>query len=285
MTIYATIDDARRELSSADTSADATEDAKLYGYLRDTSRRVDNFTGEFFEPVKETMYCAIRDDRINSGLRTFQLDQFAAVVNSVTVYGTSLTVGTNVRGYPNGMTPFEHLQLISTSGSWQNTYVNATGDPLVVVNADWLYHNTYADAWQTEDSVQDAGGINASVTAVTVVDADGTNWRLATPRFSAGQLIRINDEWLRVTAVATDTNILTVQRGVNGSTAAAHANGDDIDIWYPIDDLRQGVARQAALMYKRRGAFEATNQFGVGLGFVADIGADLLGILNDYRNL
>ena len=69
MTIYATIDDAQNELTT--TTTNTVEDARLYDYLRDTSRRVDHFTGLKFEPVRETMYLAIRDDRINSGLRTF----------------------------------------------------------------------------------------------------------------------------------------------------------------------------------------------------------------------
>jgi hypothetical protein len=283
MTIYATIDDAQNELST--TTTNATENARLYDYLRTTSRRVDHFVGSTFEPDRETKYLGIYDGRINSSLRTFALDDWAFVLNSVSIYGTSVTVGSGVIGWPSGMIPFAHLQLVSTSDNWYSTYANSTGDPIVEVNADWGYHTRYTDAWQIEDSVQDAGGINATVTTVTVTDADGTNWRGATPRFSAGQMIRINEEWLRVVNANTTANTLTVQRGINGSTAAAHALSDDIYVWYPVDDVRQGVARQAALMYKRRGAFESTNQFGVGTGFVADLTADLLGILQEYRNI
>jgi len=282
MTMYCTLDDALRELGQA--TASATDDARLMIYIRNASARIDALTGWRFEPFKSTEHIGLGMTAINSAWRTIALPGYAVALNSVTAYNTALTISTTVRGFPANVTPFKNIQLVSTSSDWYRTYYDSSYDPFVIVNADWGYHDNYAQAWQAEDTVQDAAGINATVTTVTVADADGTNWRNETPRFSAGQLIKINSEWMRVTDTDTTAETLTVQRGVNGSTAAAHALDDAISVWYPVDDIRRVVARQAALLYKRRGAFEAPNQYGVGSGYPADLDADLLGVVQVYVN-
>lgn len=280
--MYCTIDDARRELSQSTTSA--ADDAMMKGYIRNASQRVNDLTGMRFEPFKDTHYLGIGQQAINSAWRTIALGTPALVLNSVTVYNSALIVTTNVRGFPVNRVPFKHIQLVDTSGSWYSTYYDSSYDPFVIVNADWGYHDNYTEAWQEADAIADLAGIDATVTSITVVDADGTDWRNETPRFSAGNLIKIGTEWMRVTATNTTTNVLTVQRGINGSTAAIHATGSVINVWYPVDDIRRAVARQAALLYKRRGAFEAPSQYGVGSGYPADMIADLLGVVQGYAN-
>lgn len=67
------------------------------------------------------------------------------------------------------------------------------------------------------------GGINTTVTTVTV--DDGT-------KFGAGHTIRIDSEQIYVESIST--HILTIQRGVNGTTAATHADDASIYIYdYP----------------------------------------------------
>ena len=71
---------------------------------------------------------------------------------------------------------------------------------------------------------------------------------------SAGHTIRIGDEQLYVTAASTDdqdVTTLTVQRGVNGTTAAAHAVGSRVSVYrYP-----RGVA-EACLLQAAGGRWE-----------------------------
>ena len=70
------------------------------------------------------------------------------------------------------------------------------------------------------------------------------------PRFQVGHLLRIEDEYLRVTAVDRKTNTLTVLRGVQGTAAAAHAPGKTIETYTPPLPMRDLVARYAELMMK-----------------------------------
>jgi hypothetical protein len=55
-----------------------------------------------------------------------------------------------------------------------------------------------------------------------------------------------------VTAGATPT--LTVTRGANGSTAAAHAQNTQLDIWTQAADAVQMTLRLAAYLYHQRDA-------------------------------
>jgi hypothetical protein len=61
-----------------------------------------------------------------------------------------------------------------------------------------------------------ATSVNASATTVSVISAN---------YFAKGQTILIDNERMIVTGVDTVHNTLTVTRGVNGSTAVAHAGG------------------------------------------------------------
>jgi hypothetical protein len=61
--------------------------------------------------------------------------------------------------------------------------------------------------------------IDAVVTAVVYTGLD---------RFAVGDVIRLDDEEMLVTAVVTATNTLTVTRGYNGTTAASHSLGTPI---------------------------------------------------------
>jgi len=221
---------------------------------------------------------------IQSYDRLFKVNKWFLVLNSVTVYNTALTVGTQVEAYINGYPPYKQLRLIDTYNNWYTTWYDPDYAPNVLIGADWGYHPRYTiDAWQDSgDAVADAGGITAAGTTVTVTDADGVDWANRTPRFSAGQLIRMGSEWCRVMAVNTTTNVLTIRRAENGSTAAAHALDVQIDIYYPPDDVRQVVARQAGLLYKRRGAYDIPAGDFAGAAYPRDLEVMLLDVLQAY---
>jgi hypothetical protein len=280
--MYATLDDARRELGT--TTTNTTADAQLFSHLTTVSRRVHDLTGLDFEPVRATEYLPIRADLIRSDLRLYYLPRPALALNAVTIYNTSLTVGTHVRGWPTNKTPFRAIQLVATDGDWAATYYDSNYDPLITVDATWGYHPTYPTAWHTADAVLNVGGITSGGTSITVTDADGTDWQGMTPRFSPGHLLRIESEYLRVTAVNTVTNALTVVRAINGTTAAAHALSAAIETWTPEPAIRQAVARQAALLYKRQGALTAPTQMGMGGSYPPDLLSDLYAVLQGYAN-
>lgn len=103
----------------------------------------------------------------------------------------------------------------------------------VTVSGVWGYHDAPVSMWQpTGDSVQDAS-LSADAATITVTDVDASYADGLTPRFSAGALLNINGEFVRVLDVDTDANTITVKRGVRGTTAAAHPQGTPISVYRP----------------------------------------------------
>ena len=121
------------------------------------------------------------------------------------------------------------------------------------------------------------------------VDVDGTNEAIDGSEtdidvddcavFESGDLIRIDDEIMEVTAISTDSGngTLTVKRGVYGSSAASHdldgGAGRDIRLpffnaYYDFDTALSGSSQ--LVMSDGEGRFKAFNYFGKGRNAVAN---------------
>ena len=115
----------------------------------------------------------------------------------------------------------------------------------------WAYADDRNDAWEaTQDTVQD-NPLSDSATELLVNDIDGTDLWGMTPRIEAGNLLRIEDEFIEVTATNTGTNKATIIRGRNGTTAAAHAQNTNIDVWRPPSPVKQAALAQVMHQFKR----------------------------------
>lgn len=288
MTIpYSTLDAAMAELkATTDGNNTITQPQKnqLAFYLRVATKRFEKLLGFEFIPRIETRDFLLSGERINSVLNTFWFGKPLLALTGVTIGSTALTVPTSVTTWPaNNQEPVRHLRLVGcTSCSWYNYCPSDCAPPVVSITGIWGYRTRYAsEAWVKYDDLQ--AGISDSVTSITVADADGADPFGLTPRFSLGQLIRIGTEYLEVTAVNTTTNVLTVRRGVQGSTAAAHSNGDDVDSWVFEDEVRRVIERQAAMLSARRGAFQVSEVTDFGsVQYPADLLSELHAVATLY---
>lgn len=95
------------------------------------------------------------------------------------------------------------------------------------------------------------GALTSSATTVNVATGQGKN-------FTVGHVIRVADEFMRVTAVATDA--LTVTRAFAGSTAAAQVTG--AAVVGVGTALEEGTDPGAAKWVDRSGLFNNTQIFG-----------------------
>jgi hypothetical protein len=133
------------------------------------------------------------------------------------------------------------------------------------------------------DTITTVGGINASVTTFTVSDVDGLSLDGLSPRLSAGNLIRVESEFMDVLSTTVPSNTVTVKRGVNGSTAAVHAQGVNVEVWQVEDTIRRVTARQAAMMYARRGAYDNINITDLAVQqYPSDLLSEMRGVLTTY---
>jgi hypothetical protein len=160
---------------------------------------------------------------------------------------------------------------IGASDVW--TY-STTPENAISITAAWGYHDDWGNAWiNSLDEVEDAAGINDSVTTITVTNVDGADINTDSPRFSAGMLIKIESEWCEITAATNAvTDTLTVKRGARGSTAAAHAKDKPI---YTFSPARNVVS---AIMFYAKWRYDQKNLRG-SAGFNIEIPADITALL------
>jgi len=133
----------------------------------------------------------------------------------------------------------------------------------IAIAGTWGYHEQPSRAWvNSQDTVKTT--LSSSGTTLSVNDADGADQYGTTPRFSPGQLLKIDDELLTVTnVIAESTNTLAVLRAQRGSTAAAHSATTAIYSFHPAQVAQQYATRAAAFLYRRRGEFVTTQTTGL----------------------
>lgn len=118
-----------------------------------------------------------------------------------------------------------------------------------------------------EDSGTDLNDAAMTTTKTTVAVDDGT-------QFNSGQTILIGTEQMLVTAISG--NDLTVSRGLNGTTAIAHADNSDIRILRWPASVERATLVQAARIWTRSADFEPF--------FVdADVDTDVRLLLEPFR--
>ena len=280
MSTYATVADARAAARAQLT----IDDNVLYQALRVVSRRIDTLMASarpVFEPTTETRRFRAYGHQISSWDNTLNFDGGLLELTGVTAGTQALTTGTQVEAWPAGMPPFRTLRLIDEGASWW-TYCTTSTAPLVIaITGIWGLHAEYAAAWASVDAL--AAGINASVTTLTVADVDGIDEYGLTPRLSTGALIRVDDELMEVIATNTATNVATVRRGANGSTAAAHNSAAAVRVWRPDVAVRHVTARQAGLLVSRRGSYDRMGTGEAEANYPTDLLQELVTAVGAWR--
>lgn len=281
---YATLDQTKNELKATTT----TDDDKLMSNIMAASARIDGMFSSryrYFMPVIRSITMQVRPTLVDSVLNTLKLPEPLLSLTSVTYNGTAMTVGTNVEAYVSGITPYSYLRMIGFSTDWYNfvSWSTSYPEPLVTITGVWGWHGDYTNAWLSVDALA-AAIVSTTATTLTVADVDGEDAFGFAPRISRGALLKIDNEYLEVTATNTTTNVVTVRRGVNGSTAATHLISAAVYVWLPEMNVQRICARQASLLYSRRGAFEVStlNEIGVSTSYPQDLLAELKGALQPY---
>lgn len=137
---------------------------------------------------------------------------------------------------PDDVYPKNIVELTSASGSyWDFTY----NEDRVQITGIWGYAPNYARAWKSTTTLAEA--LDSSETAVDVTSA--TN-------ISAGDHILVESEQMYVTSVSSNT--LTVERGANGTTAAAHDTALAVYVYQQLADIKSAVREMVVWKYKHK---------------------------------
>jgi hypothetical protein len=248
-----------------------------------TSRRIDNLLESevpLFLPYVETREQQITSYNINSALGTFMLDSPLLELTTVSAYNVDIT--SRVAAYPPSAFPITRLRMSNTC--WYSWYSPACGfdctlAPLISITGVWGYRRRGGTRWRNIGTLD--AGIDASVTAIVVDDLNGNPITQERSQLSAGNLLRIDSEYMIKEYTA---NGQTVERDVNGTTPAAHLAGATVYVWQVEEPIARVVARQAGLMLARQGAYDirGSNELGTPIIYPSDLLGELYGALTPY---
>lgn len=237
MNAYVLVDEVKTELGITEPDYDEMIREKC----ETASRLWDVLTKRRFYPVVATRYYDYRFQY------TLHLNDDLLEVTTLTTGNGASTMSAAaywpMTGSSYGDPPY--ARIVSTSplsciGTTRRAHA---------VTGIWGYHNDWANAWRNSgDTVKT--NITAGATSVAVTDVDGTDAAGYDPRFQEGQLLRIGTEYLHLQRKNATTDTLTIERGVNGSTAAAHTALDMIYVYQPMRQIRQAAKRLAAWLFR-----------------------------------
>jgi len=244
MNEYTTLADLKEYL----TITDSNSDQMLRGFVTDASEMFNAETHRHFYPLTEIRYFDHPDNPTQLGLD----DDLLEVKTFTTQNGDTAVVATDyfkMCGDGYNVQPYDRL-VMDTDGDVPILLFSGTPQQANAITGIWGYHDDWDNAFDAVDVLKEDA--TADATSLTVADADGADLSGITPRLKVQHTIQVGSEHLYVTAVNVTTNVLTVRRGVNGTTAVAHSADDSVEVFRPIEDVGRAVKRLAAWLYAQR---------------------------------
>lgn len=247
-----------------DPAAGSDDDDELFQLLLAVSDWVDHYCNRHFYPRAETL--------VFDGQGTTQLlmPDLISITSLKEDTNGDLTFNETWAASDYWLQPYN----ASPSQHWGNRYTAVktrregnksggftAGERNIQIAGVWGYIQF------AEDSGTDLNDASMTTTKSTVAVDDGT-------QFAVGQTVMIGTEQMLVTAISG--NDLTVNRALNGTTAAAHADNSDINILRWPASVERATLVQTARIWTRAADFEPF--------FVdADVDTDVRLLLEPYR--
>jgi len=261
---YTTLSQVKSDLGLS--SSETTDDALLTRWIRLSSKFIELYKGRRYDIRKETINfdTPLTDIGDNAYLNIAYNGGGSDLVGSVLrVYEDLVSVDELTNGDGVVIPSTEYVLLkrhlypkFAIKLKPFSDYVfelDDDGNPedAIEVNGYWGYVNP-ATCWIDSGDKITGTGINSSDTVIICSDVSGVAGDLLSPRFEAGQMIKIEDEFLFITEVDTATNNLTVTRGYNGTTAVEHLIDTIIYVFRPNDIIVQMATRLVSWRYRQK---------------------------------
>ena len=232
MNAYATLDDLKSLLQVKE----AERNADLLRTLGAASRQIDKLTGRYFYCFEGKKYYS------NVATRLWLPDDILSVstlkcdTSGDGVFEVSMTA-TNYFLFPLNEFP-KILLKINPNGSYSSF---ASGiEKGVEIDGVFGYADS-ATPYEAKTAINQTGGITAAATSFPVDDGS---------LIKIGQTIRIELEQMFVEDIAQNT--LHVKRGMNGTTAATHADDKVISVYTYPEDITQACLIMTMRAWKRK---------------------------------
>lgn len=268
-------------------ASDTSQDDALYRLCERISRMIDRHTMRNFYPYSEQRVFDVAEN-----VERVRIDDIISIttVEISRDHGSSYLASSDF-GSSDYLTA--RGDRIDPLGSYDTLVINKNGavgsfpagQRSLRVDAVWSYADDRSDAWEdSTDEVED-DPLSDSATTLTVNDVDGAGLWGITPRIQVGHLLRIESEYAEVTDVTVGSDTATIVRGRNGTTAAAHAQNKQIDVWRPPNPIKQAATITAvkALQRAKQQYQDASANPDLGqMFFVQDIDPEAAVLLKPY---
>ena len=233
----ASLHEFRRHLQLKETDTSADTDLRLA--LEKASHLIESLTGRRYCPFLETRSLTID----GSNPRELILPDDLLELISINAERQILS-GDTVRRVPS-RADLPASVLILNEGEVFNGEVSITGI--------WGWHDRWTRAWRKSgDHIVDID-VTADAIWIQVDDVDGEDQDGISPRFQVGQLLRVENEYLRLSAIDHASNRLQVMRGAQGTVAVSHAESAPIEIYGAASAIRDLCLRYAELLINSAG--------------------------------
>lgn len=230
--LYCDLDAFKKRLNITGTA----DDVVLLVLLEHASRALDQLCNRFFYIKTETRY-------YDGAASPLLLDQDLVAV-------TSLKTDDNGSGDWETAWAATDYELLPYNGSPKYAVAVARWGGKADFNRGLKKTVEIAGRWgyleetgASGASINEGGQFSASDTTLTVTDGS---------KFKVGQTLLIESEQLYIQAISA--NNLTVQRGVNGATAAAHPDATAISVYRYPRPIVEACLMQTARSWKRKDA-------------------------------
>ena len=236
MYTIATLTDFRRHLNLSDTDADHD----LLRALQKASHLIESLTQRRYCPYIETRTVSLNPATPRDLFLPADLLELHTISDDIGPIDPAI-----IRRWPSS--PDQPASILQRADGVPFRF---SLNPIyaVQVSGIWGSHDRWTAAWRDSlDTVRDTT-LTTSATIVTVADSQAGDSDGLQPRFQIGQLLRLQDEFLRITAIDPTAHRLTLLRAVAGTAAADHPRGTAIETYSPTSYIRLATLTFADLI-------------------------------------
>lgn len=250
--LYATVAEVKAAGTEPARTTQDDYDGALAGVIDRVSRWIDSECKRVFYPTLATKYFSGRN---SCELWVPDLVSITSVEISDDDGQTYTALTTNdyyatVAGDDNS--PKSYSLLVVNVNSTALSYW-PRGQRAIRIIGVWGYTDDRDKVWQDTGDTVENSPLTSGGTSLTVNDVDGLDIYGLLPRFQAGQVLKIESEFLETALpiVAATTNTIGLVRGVNGTAAAQHAQNTAISVWRPPAPIRDVTATLVIRQFQR----------------------------------
>lgn len=257
---YATLHQVRAYLNAGATQTQ--DDNRLIDFINQSVKAIDDRqrrrydvrleTRRFDYPEKDLGIIGLYNTDRYQSLNYLWMDDDLLEVTALTNGDGTVFQGSAFNLKPANIYPKHSIFLLTSANVSFNTPASGEKANAISVVGYWGYHDRYAEAWEDSLDMVQNNPLTAGATSLTVGDADGVTQDGQTQRFQAGQMLKIENEFVLLSAVNNTTNVCTIKRGYNGTTAAEHVQGTKIYIYRPPANIQAACIRLTAWRYRQK---------------------------------